>query len=272
MLNAQKTPIYNPGVPIHIVQRGHSKEPVLFEDNDYQAYLDWLAEAATRYACEIHAYGLMNNHIHLLITPSDKTSITRMMQYIGRYYVPILIRPTVPVVLYGKGATNLIDSEQYLLTCMRYIELNPVRAKMVRTPAQYRWSSYRHNGQGKDDGLITPHDLYSSLRKSKLSRITAYKALFQSQIDKGILKVIRTAWQTGTPLGNDYFKEKIEKKLKCKVGQARQGRPNKSDPTDSWASEFSDLFKYLITTLHQYIPSVSLGNGLSKKKLGVTNK
>ncbi len=227
-----------PGVPIHIVQRGHSKEPVFFEDNDYQAYLGWLDEAATRYACEIHAYCLMSNHIHLLITPSDKTGITRMMQYIGRYYVPYINQTygTSGSLWEGRYKSNLINSEQYLLTCMRYIELNPVRAKMVRTPAQYRWSSYRHNGQGKDDSLITPHALYSALGKSKLSRITAYKALFQSPIDKGILNVIRAAWQTGTPLGNDYFKERIEKKLKCKVGQARRGRPNKPSPVDSQAS------------------------------------
>ncbi len=218
-----------PGIPVHIVQRGHSKDPVFFEENDYCAYLEWLKEAAERYACEMHAYVLMTNHIHLLVTPSDKEGITRMMQYIGRYYVPYINQTygTSGSIWEGRYKSNLIQSEQYLLTCMRYIEMNPVRANMVRSPSQYRWSSYRCNGQGKIDSLITPHDVYQSLGKGKIARTTAYKALFKSHLEKETLSDIRAAWQTGTPLGNDYFKEKIEKKLKCKVGQARRGRPSK---------------------------------------------
>jgi putative transposase len=110
---------------------------------------------------------------------------------------------------------------------MRYIELNPVRADMVRSPAHYRWSSYRHNGQGKEDELVKPHALYFALSRTKPARLEAYKALFKAHLDKGVLDEIRSAWQTGTPLGNDYFRQKIEAKLKCKVGQARRGRPEK---------------------------------------------
>jgi putative transposase len=110
---------------------------------------------------------------------------------------------------------------------MRYIELNPVRANMTKTPAQYRWSSYRANAQGKDDTLITPHALYLSLGRTKASRMEAYKALFKAHIDEEDLKQIRAAWQTGTPLGNAQFKGKIERKLKSKVGHDRRGRPSK---------------------------------------------
>ena len=108
---------------------------------------------------------------------------------------------------------------------MRYIELNPVRANMVNTPGHYRWSSYRGNGQGKEDKLLTAHSLYLSLGKTKVSRCDTYKALFKAHIDEKDLKDIRAAWQTGTPSGNDYFKDKIERKLKAKLGQARRGRP-----------------------------------------------
>lgn len=226
----RKPRFFLPDMPAHIVQRGHSREPVFFEDNDYHAYRNWLSEAAARYDCAIHAYVLMTNHIHILATPTDKQGISRMMQYIGRRYVPYInyTYGTSGSIWEGRYKASLIHDEQYLLTCMRYIELNPVRANMTKTPGQYRWSSYRANGQGKEDKLITPHPLYLALGKTKPSRLEAYKALFKAHIDEAELKDIRAAWQTGTPLGNEYFKEKIERKLKSKVGQARRGRPKRA--------------------------------------------
>ena len=215
-------------VPVHIVQRGHSREPVFFEDNDYHAYLGWLAEAADRYACAIHAYVLMTNHIHILATPKDAQGISQLMQYLGRRYVPYINHTygTSGSIWEGRYKASLIHDEQYLLTCMRYIELNPVRASMTSTPSHYRWSSYRANAQGKEDKLLTAHPLYISLGKTQASRLEAYKALFRAHLDEEDLKDIRAAWQTGTPLGNEYFKEKIERKLNSKVGQTRRGRPN----------------------------------------------
>ncbi|MCW9088534.1 MAG: transposase [Gammaproteobacteria bacterium] len=225
----RKPRFFLPGLPVHIVQRGHSREPVFFEDNDYLAYLRWLKEGAERYKVEIHAYVLMTNHIHILATAGDTEGITRMMQYVGRWYVPYINRTygSSGSIWEGRYKASLIHDEEYLLSCMRYIELNPVRADMVRSPAHYRWSSYRHNGQGKGDDLITPHALYLALGKTLPTRLTAYKALFKAHLDKGVLDDIRSAWQTGTPLGNDFFRQKIEAKLKCRVGQARRGRPRK---------------------------------------------
>lgn len=226
----RKPRFFVPGVPVHIVQRGHSREPVFFDDSDYVAYRGWLKEAAERYHCDIHAYVLMTNHIHILATPSDAQGITRMMQYVGRHYVPYInyTYGTSGSIWEGRYKASLVQDEHYLLSCMRYIELNPIRAKMVRSPSQYRWSSYRYNAQGKADEMITPHAVYSSLGKGTVSRTKAYKGLFELPLEKGLLDEIRAAWQTGTPLGNDSFREKIERKLKCKVGQARRGRPNKS--------------------------------------------
>jgi putative transposase len=216
-------------MPVHIVQRGHSREPVFFEDNDYLAYLRWLKEGAERYKVDIHAYVLMTNHIHILATTGDTEGITRMMQYVGRHYVPYINHTygSSGSIWEGRYKASLIHDEEYLLSCMRYIELNPVRADMVRSPAHYRWSSYRHNGQGKEDALITPHALYLALGKTLSTRLAAYKALFKAHLDDGVLEDIRSAWQTGTPLGNDFFRQKVEAKLKCKVGQARRGRPRR---------------------------------------------
>ena len=229
----RKPRFYLPGVPAHIVQRGHSREPVFFETIDYLAYLDWLQEASVRYGCKIHAYVLMTNHIHILVTPEENNSISLMMQFVGRHYVPYInyTYGTTGTIWEGRTKSNIIHDEMYLLTCMRYIELNPVRANMVKFPDDYRWSSYHANALGKEDEIINYHPLYQSLGGSINQRLDAYSALFKTHINDDQLGVIRASWQTGTPLGNDYFKQKVEKKLSCKVGQARRGRPTKgSDP------------------------------------------
>jgi putative transposase len=219
-----------PNVPVHIVQRGHSRDPVFFEDADYLAYLGWLKSGAERYHCAIHAYVLMTNHIHILATPRETDSITRMMQYVGRHYVPYINHTygTSGSIWEGRYKASLVQDENYLLTCMRYIELNPVRADMVRSPAYYRWSSYRANAQGKADELIRPHAIYLSLARNSEKRCEAYRELFKAHVEPQDLNDIRSSLQTGTPLGNDQFKQKVEAKLGLKVGQAKRGRPFKN--------------------------------------------
>ena len=151
-----------------------------------------------------------------------------MMQYIGRHYVPYINRTygTSGSLWEGRFKASPISDEQYLLTCMRYIELNPVRASRVKSPGHCRWSSYRYNAQGKNDRIVTEHPLYTALGRTKATRRETYKDLFKAHIDAEQLKSIRAAWQTGTPLGNDYFRKKIERKLKTRIGQARRGRPD----------------------------------------------
>lgn len=218
-----------PNVPVHIVQRGHSRNPVFFEDGDYSAYLNWLKTGAERYRVAIHAYVLMTNHIHILATPSDTESVMRMMQYVGRHYVPYInfTYGTSGSIWEGRYKASLVQDETYLLTCMRYIELNPVRADMVRSPARYPWSSYRANAQGKENTLITPHAEYLALGTSSDERCRVYKDLFKGHVDADDLRDIRTSLQTGTPLGNSFFKAKIEAKLGLKVGHSKRGRPFK---------------------------------------------
>jgi putative transposase len=145
-------------VPQHIVQRGINREPCFFAEEDYHCYLHWLQKSAADWHCTIHAYVLMTNHVHLLVTSAKPDGIAKMMQSIGRRYVQYINRSyrRTGSLWEGRFKSSLVQAEEYLLTCMRYIELNPVRANMVNDPAQYRWSSYRHNGLGQIDERVTP--------------------------------------------------------------------------------------------------------------------
>jgi putative transposase len=155
----RKPRFYLPSIPAHIVQRGNCRQATFFGDDDYAAYLNWLYEGAKLHDCAIHAYVLMTNHVHLLITPQDSESISQLVQYVGRHYVTYVNHA------YGKSGTLwegrhkgcLISSDDYLLACMRYVELNPVRAGMVVSPGDYRWSSYRINASGGEHAAMTPH-------------------------------------------------------------------------------------------------------------------
>ena len=202
---------------------GNNRQAVFYEEQDYAAYLNWLREGATRYSCAIHAYVLMTNHVHVLLTPEREDCISRLMQYLGRHYVLYINHK------YGRSGTlwegrykaSLVQEEDYLLACYRYIELNPVRAEMVEDPGQYRWSSYGHNAQGQADALITPHLLYNALGRDGEERQSAYQGLFKAHVDEDKMTAIRESWRTGTPLGNDRSKAEVEAALGRKVGQAK---------------------------------------------------
>ncbi len=136
-----------PGVPQHVIQRGNNRQVTFFDNMDYRKYLDCLETAGDKYDCAIHAYVLMTNHVHLLMTPSEPDSISKVMQSVGRQYVQYInwSYKRTGTLWEGRYKASPIESERYLLTCYRYIELNPVRAGMVASPADYAWSSYRHN-------------------------------------------------------------------------------------------------------------------------------
>lgn len=127
-------------VPHHVVQRGHNREATFFADEDYQAYLHHLSDGALRYGCAVHAYVLMTNHVHLLLTPADEDGLSKLMRYLGSRYVQYVnfVYRRRGTLLEGRFKSSLIDAESYLLRCYRYIELNPVRAEMVKRPEDYR--------------------------------------------------------------------------------------------------------------------------------------
>jgi len=222
----RKPRFFLPDVPTHVVQRGNNRDPIFFDESDYHSYLEWLAAGAIKYECRIYAYVLMTNHVHLLVSTNQKDGISRLMQYIGRYYVPYINQTygRTGTLWEGRFKCNLVQDERYLLSCMRYIELNPLRANMVANAKEYAWSSYLHNAYGRKNALLTKHKIYLALGNDELSQRKAYRELFKNDNEED-LDSIRAAWQTGTPLGNDRFKEMIEKTLKQKVGYATRGRP-----------------------------------------------
>ncbi len=201
-----------PGQPQHIILRGNNRQPIFFADADYRCFLDCLGEGVKRHACDVHAYVLMTNHVHLLATPQDAHGISKVIQSLGRRYVQYVnYRYRRSGTLWeGRFKATPIDSENNLLTCYRYIELNPVRARMVNHPRQYRWSSYRFHAEGKPDPLIRDHPRYLALGHSELERREAYKGLFRVDIDETTLTLLRDATNKGWVLGNDRFRALIE--------------------------------------------------------------
>ena len=226
----RKPRFFLPNIPVHVVIRGNSRRVVFAEDADRKAYLGWLKEAAEKYKVDIHAYVLMDNHVHLLLSTKDPSHISKVMQHIGRKYVPYFNHKYEKsgTLWEGRFKGSMIESEQYLLCCYRYIELNPVRANMVKRPEEWEWSSYACNGYGKDDPLIKPHPLYLAIHKDKKKRINYYRGGFRQVLGASLIDDLRSAVQTGTPLGNDKFKEEVELLLGVKTGYARRGRPKKS--------------------------------------------
>lgn len=224
-----------PGVPQHVIQRGNNREPCFYAEADYRRYLELLSESADRNRSRIHAYVLMTNHVHLLATPDDAYGLSHMMQDLGRKYVGYINRVyrRSGTLWEGRFKASLIDSEVYLLTCMRYIELNPVRAGMVSHPGEYRWSSYRANAQGERDPLVSPHGIYLSLDPEPAGRRQAYRELFRAHLDPDDVHAIRTALNHELVLGRSDFKDKIEQVTKRQARSGKAGRPREKEAAES---------------------------------------
>jgi putative transposase len=219
-----------PGQPQHIIQRGNNRCPIFFSDDDYGCFRHYLHEACSLHGCNIHAYVLMTNHIHLLVTPDSEGSIAKTMQSVGRRYVQYFNRTyqRTGTLWEGRYRATLIDSENYLFTCYRYIELNPVRANMVNHPGEYRWSSYHANALGRYDRLIKPHQRYLDLDSNKKMRQAAYRDMSRAQIDEKTLAEIRHATQKGWVLGNDRFRDNVEYLLQRRTRPLPRGGDRRS--------------------------------------------
>lgn len=211
------------GLPVHIVQRGHNRAACFFAEDDYHCYRHWLGEALQATGCLLHAYVLMTNHVHLLLTPPAPEAVARLTIALGRRYVQYINKTyrRTGTLWDSRYKSSLVQADDYLLICQRYIELNPVRAAMVADPAHYRWSSYRANGLGQTDPLLTPHEVYAGLGREEGARRAAYRALFRAELDTEALADIRLALNQGQPLGNVRFLDEIERM----TGRRRQARP-----------------------------------------------
>ena len=219
------------GYPLHIIQRGNNREPIFGAEPDYLFYLDCLQRAAEEHGLAIHAYVLMTNHVHLLASPSDEASAPKTMQSVGRRYVQYFnfTYQRTGTLWEGRYRSTVIDAEAYLLTCMRYIELNPVRAAMVEHPAEYPWSSCRANTLGEEDSLLTAHSIYQRLGRSENERQSAYRQLFRAHLPKADIEAIRQATNKAWALGNDRFRAKIEALGARRTGPLPKGRPTKEE-------------------------------------------
>ncbi|NNJ72637.1 MAG: transposase [Enterobacterales bacterium] len=226
---ARKPRLDLPGVTQHIIQRGNNKACCFRDDSDFSTYINWLDEAARKNNTEIHAWVLMTNHVHLLVTPQQKNASSKMMQSLGRRYVAYFNDKydRTGTLWEGRFKSCLVESVNYVLACYRYIELNPVRANMVNSPAEYHWSSYQANAVGKDISLCSPHEEYLALGENKAHRLNRYKHLFTTMNDNIKYAEIRQSTSRGLAIGSDAFLNEIERQCQKPVRPVRPGRPRK---------------------------------------------
>jgi putative transposase len=221
-----------PNQPQHIIQRGNNRQVIFAADADYQFFRDALVDAATKHGLQIHAYVWMTNHIHLLATPLHENSISKVFQSVGRKYVQYFnyTYRRSGTLWEGRYRATIVDSEQYLIKLMRYIELNPLRANMTKHLVSYPWSSYAYNAEGKS-GLnydwLVPHDEYLRLGLNSAGRQEAYRQLFITELDSSDLAQIREYTHKGWALGSQRFIEEIERLGSRQASSKGLGRPKK---------------------------------------------
>ncbi len=215
------------GIPQHIVQRGNNRQTCFRNDADYRLYLDLLAAACGRHSCDVHAYVLMTNHVHILLTPNQPTGASLVFRDLGRDYVRKYNKrhERTGTLWDGRFKSSLVDSDRYLLACHRYIELNPVRAHLVDSPADYPWSSFRTNALGERSNLVVAHSLWRSLGLDDPARRRAYLSLFEQTLDSETLRVIRDGLNRGIPTGPNTFRQKLEQSVSKRIGNKKRGRP-----------------------------------------------
>lgn len=215
------------GIPWHIIQRGNNRCACFYTEDDYRVYLNQLTLQADRFGCAIHAYCLMTNHVHLLLTPEHASSPSLMMKHLGQYYVQYINRTyeRTGTLWEGRFKSCLAQDDRYVLTCYGYIELNPVRALIASSPEVYQWSSFRCNGLGETNRMITPHADYIGLGASSGERCQSYFNRVVSQIDEDSVRKIRQATQGNYVLGDSGFEEEMALALGRRVKRGTAGRP-----------------------------------------------
>jgi putative transposase len=221
----------------HIFQKGNDQQLIFREAADYVAFLAWLREAAKQFRVAIHAYALLPDRVHLLVTPAEAAGLGRMMQWIGRHYVPWFNRK------YGRSGTlwqgrfkaTLVDAENFFMLCSRFIESSPSRAGIAAEPAEYPWSSYGHHIGLKPDPLITDHSLYWGLGNTPFDREIAYRGLMEQALAPEQNEALEQAIIKGWAIGSEEFKRQMEKSSHRRVSALKKGRPRKATTSASKA-------------------------------------
>jgi putative transposase len=220
-----------PGYPHHIIQRGNNRQPIFAGEADYLALLGMLDEHARQERVAVHAYVLMSNHFHLLATPETAEGIPHMMQAVGRRYVRYFNQrqERTGTLWEGRYRSTLIQAERYLLACMVYIDLNPVRAGMVETPAAYQWSSHAHYAGSRVDRLITPHPLWWELGNTPFAREAAYAELVRNGLGTQQERALTDSALRGWALGEPDYVADLQRRTERRVSKARAGRPFRAE-------------------------------------------
>ena len=216
-----------PGYPHHVIQRGNNRQPIFAETADYEALLGLLEEHAGREKVAIHAYVLMSNHFHLLATPDTAEGIPRMMQAVGRQYVRYFNQrqARTGTLWEGRYRSTLIQAERYLLACMVYIDLNPVRAGLAANPAEYPWSSHAHYAGLRSDKLVTPHPLYWELGNTPFSRDAAYAEMVRDGLSAQQQQALTDSALRGWALGETDYVAELQRRTARRVTKGKAGRP-----------------------------------------------
>jgi putative transposase len=216
-----------PDHPHHVIQRGNNRQAIFASAADRQMMLDLLDENARKFSVAIHAYVLMDNHFHLLATPQTLDGLPQMMQAVGRRYVRYFngSQQRSGTLWEGRYKSTLIQTERYLLACMAYIDLNPVRAGMVTQARDYPWSSHAHYIGMRTDKLVTPHPLVWALGNTPFAREAAYAELVQAGITAGQQQALTDSALRGWALGEPDFVKKLQKMTERRVSKSTAGRP-----------------------------------------------
>ena len=223
--------IFVPGLTLHVIQRGAGRAAMFHDDDDYEMFIECLRAAARQSGTDVHAMVLMTNHLHLMVTPHDASSLSRTMQQLGRCYVPHYNRryERVGALWQGRYRAIHVETEHYWLTCLRYVEQNPVRAGMVMTPAAHRWSSYHAHANGDWPDWLVPHPVYLALGERPETREAAYRAICGESVADPELAALRYAAHHGWAYGSLAFAAGIE--AACGRPVVPRGARRKSRPT-----------------------------------------
>jgi putative transposase len=218
-----------PEVATHITQRGHNGGDCFHREGDYLVYLLHLRELAEKHACAVHAYCLMTNHVHLLLSPSSVRACSGLMRDLGQRYVQYFNRRygRIGTLWQGRYWANVVESSRYVLGCYRYIERNPVDAKMVSAPRDYPWSSVAANTGQRAEAWITPHVEHAALGNDDANRYVNYLGMVNEPLDADLVRQIRESRDSGYPLASDRFKAELAARLGRKMEPGRPGRPER---------------------------------------------
>ena len=226
---ARKSRVLIPGMLYHIIHKGHNDGECFFNEQCYRFYLKSFEDAINLYDGKLHAYVLLNNLVHILITPASSKGIPRIMQTVGSRYTQYANKrfQRTGTLWDGRYKSCLVCAEEYLISCQLYIEYLPVLKGLVKNPGEYRWSSYCANALGYSKSIVTPHPIYINLGEDIGTRCTSYRILFNDKSKFTDLRKLGDKLEHNKYLGDSNFRLEVEKKLGSSLGYSKCGRPRK---------------------------------------------